>query len=83
MFAIEEHILKNGFRTFFKTSVYNFYQEERLKRANLMIRQTAVSLKEIAYLNGFKGYLNFYKAFKKRFGYKPSDLSRPEEDLLP
>lgn len=83
MFAIEEHILKNGFRTVFKTSVYNFYQEERLKRANLMIRQTSVSLKEIAYLNGFKGYLNFYKAFKKRFGYKPSDLSRPEEDLLP
>ncbi|WP_188050780.1 helix-turn-helix domain-containing protein [Flavobacterium sp. GP15] len=81
MFAIEEHILKNGFRTFFKTSVYSFYQEERLKRANLMIQQTSVSLKEIAYLNGFKGYLNFYKAFKKRFGYKPSDLSRPEEGL--
>jgi transcriptional regulator GlxA family with amidase domain len=83
MFVVEEHILKNGFRTVFKTSVYNFYQEERLKRANLMIRQTSVSLKEIAYLNGFKGYLNFYKAFKKRFGYKPSDLSRPEEDLQP
>jgi transcriptional regulator GlxA family with amidase domain len=83
MFAVEEHILKNGFRTFFKTSVYNFYQEERLKRAHVMIRQTSVSLKEIAYLNGFKGYLNFYKAFKKRFGYKPSDISRPEEDLQP
>ncbi len=81
MFAVEEHILKNGFRTVFKTSVYNFYQEERLKRAHLMILQTSVSLKEIAYLNGFKGYLNFYKAFKKRFGYKPSDISRPEEDL--
>jgi len=81
MFAVEEHILKNGFRTFFKTSVYNFYQEERLKRAHLMIRQTSVSLKEIAYLNGFKGYLNFYKAFKKRFGYKPSDISRPDENL--
>ena len=82
MFVVEEHILKNGFRTVFKTSVYNFFQEERLKRANIMIRQTSVSLKEIAYLNGFKGYLNFYKAFKKRFGYKPSDISRPEEDLL-
>lgn len=80
MFAVEEHILKNGFKAFFKTSVYNFYQEERLKRANLMIQQTSVSLKEIAYLNGFKGYLNFYKAFKKRFGYKPSDISRPEEE---
>ena len=81
MFAVEEHILKNGFRTFLKTSVYNFYQEERLKRAHLMIRQTSVSLKEIAYLNGFKVYLNFYKAFKKRFGYNPSDISRPDENL--
>ena len=83
MFAVEEHVLKNGFKTFFETSVYNFYQEERLKRANLMIQQTSVSLKEIAYLNGFNGYLNFYKAFKKRFGYKPSDISRPAEDPQP
>lgn len=83
MFAVEEHILKNGFRTFFKTSIYNFYQEERLKRAHLMIQQTSVSLKEIAYLNGFRVYLNFYKAFKKRFGYKPSAISRPEEDFQP
>ena len=83
MFAVEEHILKNGFKTFFETSVYNFYQEERLKRANLMIQQTSISLKEIAYLNGFNGYLNFYKAFKKRFGYKPSDIARPTEDPQP
>jgi len=80
MFVTEEHILKNGFRAYFKTSVYNFYHEERLKRAHTMILQTTEPLKLIAFTNGFKSYLNFYKAFKKRFGYSPSDLSRPEQE---
>jgi AraC-like DNA-binding protein len=79
MFASEEHKLKIGFRKYFNTSVYNFYQLERLKKSHLLIQQTSILLKEIAFMCGFTKYLNFYKAFKKHFGYAPSDLSRPTE----
>lgn len=79
MFASEEHKLKIGFRKYFNTSVYNFYQLERLKKSHLLIQQTSILLKEIAFMCGFTNYLNFYKAFKKHFGYAPSDLSRPAE----
>lgn len=79
MFASEEHKLKIGFRKYFNTSVYNFYQLERLKKSHLLIQQTSILLKEIAFMCGFTKYLNFYKAFKKHFGYAPSDLSRPAE----
>jgi AraC-like DNA-binding protein len=75
-FDSNEYRLKFGFREFFKTSIYNFYQEERLKRAHLMIQQTKIPLKEIAIMNGFNTYLNFYKAFKKRFEYTPSEVDR-------
>jgi len=75
-FGINEFRLKSGFRHFFKTSIHQFYTEERLKKAHLLIQQSDFSIKTIAYQCGFNTYLNFYKAFKKRFGYAPSDLSR-------
>ncbi|RTY78568.1 AraC family transcriptional regulator [Flavobacterium sp. LS1P28] len=79
MFASEEHKLKIGFRKYFNTSVYNFYHLERLKKSHLLIQKTEIPLKEIAFICGFSAYLNFYKAFKKHYGYAPSDLNRPSE----
>jgi AraC-like DNA-binding protein len=76
LFKTNEFKLKDGFRHFFKTSIYSFYNEERLKRAHLMIQQTKIPLKEIAFMNGFNTYLNFYKAFKKRYKYPPSEIQR-------
>jgi AraC-like DNA-binding protein len=78
LFGSEEHKLKVGFREHYHTSVYHFYQEERLKKAHSLIMQTSISLKEVAFMCGFTTYLNFYKAFKKDYGYAPSDLSRPQ-----
>ncbi|MDI6034182.1 AraC family transcriptional regulator [Flavobacterium sp. LB2P84] len=81
-FDSNEYRLKFGFREFFKTSIYNFYHEERLKRAHLMIQQTKIPLKGIAIMNGFNTYLNFYKAFKKRFEYTPSEVDRGPSDAV-
>lgn len=82
LFDTNEYKLKHGFREFFKTSIYNFYQEERLKRAHLMILQTKIPLKKIAIMNGFNTYLNFYKAFKKRFKYAPSEVDRGPNEAV-
>lgn len=79
-FATNEHKLKDGFRHFFKTSIYQFYNDERLKRAHLLIQQTNIPLKTIAYMTGFNIYTNFSKAFKKRFLYAPNMLKRGDAD---
>lgn len=76
IFGTNEVKLKEGFRHFFKTSIYQFYNDERLKRAKLLIEQTALSLKDIAYSCGFGGYPNFSKAFSKKFGVAPGSLRR-------
>lgn len=78
LFSTNEFKIKDGFRHFFNTSVYQFYNEERLKKAHLLIQQTNEPLKSIAFSCGYNDYMNFYKAFKKRFGYPPSDLHREE-----
>ena len=76
IFHVNEFKLKDSFRHFFNTSIYQFYSEERLKKAHLLILQTSIPLKEIAFISGYNNYTNFYKAFKKRFNYSPSDLKR-------
>jgi YesN/AraC family two-component response regulator len=76
MFHVNEFKLKDSFRHFFNTSIYQFYTAERLKKAHLLILQTSIPLKEIAFISGYNDYTNFYKAFKKRFSYSPSDLKR-------
>ena len=78
LFGTNEFKLKHGFRQLFKTSIYKFYTEERLKQAHLLIQQTNFPLKEIAYRSGFNDYTNFSKAFKKQYHYPPSDLKRFE-----
>lgn len=80
-FSTNEHKLKAGFRHFFKTSIYQFYNDERLKRAYFMIEHTGIPLKNISVMNGFNNYPNFSKSFKKRFGFSPYELKRNEVDF--
>ncbi|WP_162127508.1 helix-turn-helix domain-containing protein [Flavobacterium phycosphaerae] len=76
MFGTNEFTLKQSFRNWSKTSIYQFYNDERLKKAHLIIEQTRVPLTKIALLSGFNNYTNFYKAFKKKYGVSPADVKR-------
>ena len=82
-FGTNEHKLKAGFRHFFKTSIYQFYNDARLKRAYFMIEHTPIPLKNISIMNGFNNYPNFSKSFKKRFGFSPYEMKRNEVDFTP
>jgi AraC-like DNA-binding protein len=76
IFGTNEYKLKNGFKHVFKTTIQQFYNTERLKRAQLLIQYTKIPLKTIAIMAGFSTYPNFSRAFKIKFGYSPSDLER-------
>lgn len=77
-FGTNDCKLKDGFKYFFHTSIYQFYTEERLKRAYIMIEQTDIPLKSVSFMNGFNTYPNFSRTFKKRFGFSPKELGRGE-----
>ncbi|MFV5703064.1 helix-turn-helix domain-containing protein [Flavobacterium sp. XS2P12] len=76
IFGTNEYKLKNGFKHLFKTTIQQFYNNERLKRSQLLIQHTKIPLKTIAIMTGFSTYPNFSRAFKIKFGYSPTDLER-------
>lgn len=76
IFGTNEYKLKNGFKHVFKTTIQKFYNNERLKRAQLLIQHSKIPLKTIAIMTGFSTYPNFSRAFKIKFGYSPTELER-------
>ncbi|MCK7591280.1 helix-turn-helix domain-containing protein [Subsaxibacter sp. CAU 1640] len=69
-----EFKLKYGFKELYGTTVHRFLMQERLRKAQMMIQYSDVSLKTIAYMVGFKSMPHFSRTFKKRYDYSPSDL---------
>lgn len=80
MFGSNEFTLKDSFRYIVKTSIYQFYNDARLKKAHFLIKETQIPLKEIALICAFNDYPNFYKAFKKRYNYPPSEVKRETDN---
>lgn len=68
--------LYNAYHGLYGCTPYQSYQEARLNKSYALIQHTSIQLKEIGFLCGFENYLNFYKAFKKRFGFAPGQLER-------
>lgn len=71
-FGTNEFTLKRDFKRCYGISIYKCYHEQRLEKALLLIKQTDIPIKTIAFMSGFSNYPNFSKAFKKKLGYCPN-----------
>ena len=74
---VDATTLQDRFKRTYGKTIYQYYQQERLRKGYQLIITTRLYLKEIAYQCGFDDYINFYKAFKKAYGIAPSALLRP------
>lgn len=73
-FHLNEFKLKTGFKELYQTTVFKLHLEKRLEMALLMIKFTPTSLKVVAHSHGFKSASHFSRAFKKKYGKRPSDF---------
>ena len=71
-FNLNEFKLKKGFKELYNTTIFKFHLEKRLEMSKLMIGNTPASLKIVAKKYGFRNYSHFSKAFKTKYGKKPS-----------
>ena len=74
--ATNEFKLKKAFKRVYKSTIYSYIQNLRLKEANLLLKEELMSIGEIAKRVGYKHQGHFSKLFFKSFGVYPKDLRK-------
>ncbi len=72
--AINECYLKKGFREMFGTTIFDFYQSQRMEHAKYLLYEKGLSVTEVSMLLGYSSISHFSTAFKKHTGLKPCEL---------
>ena len=70
---ISERELRRLFRAHLDDSPQDYHRTLRLEKARLMLRQTDLSVTDIASSCGFASSSDFSRAFRRKFGCKPVD----------
>lgn len=63
---------RKTFKDFTGHSPAKYFQQLKLRRAQRLLSDTALSIKEIAYSLGYKSTEHFFAIFKKHTGYTPT-----------
>lgn len=72
--AINECYLKKGFKEMFGTTIFDFYQSQRMEHAKYLLYDKGLSVTEVSSLLGYSSISHFSTAFKKHTGIKPCEL---------
>lgn len=72
--AINECYLKKGFKEIFGTTIFDFYQQQRMEHAKYLLYEKGLSVTDVSALLGYSSISHFSAAFKKHTGLKPCDL---------
>lgn len=72
--AINECYLKKGFKEIFGTTIFDFYQSQRMEHAKYLLYDKGLSVTEVSLVLGYSSISHFSTAFKKHTGIKPCEL---------
>ncbi len=68
--------LKRLFRQIFGNSIFNYYQEFRMKEAARLLKEDKLSVSDVGYQLGFTNLSHFSRVFKEHTGMNPKQYSR-------
>ncbi|MFN2456799.1 MAG: helix-turn-helix domain-containing protein [Chitinophagaceae bacterium] len=74
--AINECYLKKGFKELFGTTIFDFYQNQRMEHAKYLLYEKGLSVTDVSMVLGYSSISHFSTAFKKHTGLKPCELFR-------
>ena len=76
---LNEFKVKKGFKQLFGTTVFSYVRKLRMEYAGQLLRNSAVSIDDVADRLGYEHAQHFSIAFKKYTGVTPSQYQRGEE----
>jgi AraC-like DNA-binding protein len=68
--------LKRLFKQIFGNSIFNYYQEFRMKEAARLLKEEKLSVSDVGYQLGFTNLSHFSKVFAVHIGMKPKQYSK-------
>jgi AraC family transcriptional regulator len=72
--AINECYLKKGFKVLYGSTIFDFYQGQRMEHARYLLHEKGLSVSEVSLQLGYSSISHFSTAFKKHTGLKPCEL---------
>ena len=66
--------LKKNFKELFGVPVFKYLQNERLTKAQELLRNQKMTVQEAAWHVGYDSLSSFSNAFAKKFGFRPSAI---------
>jgi AraC-like DNA-binding protein len=72
--AMNECYLKKGFKEMFGTTIFDFYQSQRMEHAKYLLYEKGLSVTDVSLMLGYSSISHFSTAFKKHTGLKPCEL---------
>lgn len=72
--AVSTVRLSQSFKQVYGTSIYNYYQRQRMKKGYELLETKKLSVKEVSDQLGYTNLSNFVLAFTKQFGISPKSL---------
>lgn len=72
--AMNECYLKKGFKEVFGSTIFEFYQNQRMDHAKYLLYDKGLSVTEVSMSLGYSSISHFSTAFKKHTGLKPCEL---------
>ncbi|MEO5783049.1 MAG: AraC family transcriptional regulator [Ginsengibacter sp.] len=72
--AINECYLKKGFKEMYGTTIFDFFQSQRMEHAKYLLYEMSLSVTDVSSLLGYSSISHFSTAFKKHTGLKPCEL---------
>ena len=72
--ATNECYLKKGFKEMFGTTIFDFYQGQRMEHAKYLLYDKGLSVTDVSSLLGYSSISHFSTEFKKHTGLKPCEL---------
>ena len=70
--GVSQRTLQRGFPALFNTTVVGYLNQQRLDRAEMLLREGKYLVAEVASMVGYGHLGQFAQAFKRRFGITPS-----------
>jgi AraC-like DNA-binding protein len=80
MVGLNEYKLKKGFKQLYGIPVHAYLVEKRMEKARELLEQRNSTVSKIAEYVGYSCPSSFSKAFRKRYGFNPSDCFNSEKN---